>query len=697
MQRRSATNYANPLSPLKPQLGVPPMLAAFDARPYLLVILVLAAVVRLIALNAPLLDSGSAAQATAASIARNSYRAGFNLFQPVVDWSDQPIISGLPLYHWLVALLYGPLQVNEWLGRTVSVVASICAVLLLYRIVNRLSGSLTGLYAALFLSISPLAVYLGRSFLPSATNMALALAAIHFFLRWADAADGSASLRARSFFAGLATLCAALAVLADAGYLLLIFPLGYLAAMRLRELGDRQRRSYGLTLAAYLAIVGLLGWRWYSGGGGTAINLDPAALPGVLGATLSGVLTLPGLFLLVVGLVRHARRPYRWFFHVWLAADLLYLLLGDLALNGERLLLFAPPAAAVVGMGAAQLAAWLQLLLDYLASDRDEAQFAPGQVSPALAVAVLAIYLLIAPVSYAQIKPLYDYAANAPLLEVAAQVRATATASERIVVTSANYRQIFYYADRRGWVIPSASLANFAPQTIQQVSGGRASFLVTNVGDPRLPADFFKNLITSFKLVRADRLFALFDLRQAGDPSAIFFAQTGVSLSGPFRKYWETHWAEGLFGFPITEAQDASSEGQAVRVQWFERARLEYHPALAGQPGEITLGRIGREATQGKVFIAPASDQRNSTAASRYFDVTDHTLSGTFFSYWKAGGGLTSFGYPISEQIMAVITPGTVTRVQWFERARMECVADGANECASINLGLLGREMTGIR
>jgi hypothetical protein len=30
-------------------------------------------------------------------------------------------------------------------------------------------------------------------------------------------------------------------------------------------------------------------------------------------------------------------------------------------------------------------------------------------------------------------------------------------------------------------------------------------------------------------------------------------------------------------------------------VQYFERARFEYHPEAAGTPGEITLGLLGAE------------------------------------------------------------------------------------------------------
>ena len=71
-----------------------------------------------------------------------------------------------------------------------------------------------------------------------------------------------------------------------------------------------------------------------------------------------------------------------------------------------------------------------------------------------------------------------------------------------------------------------------------------------------------------------------------------FFSQTGHYLSGRFREYWGG--ALPIFGYPISEEFDQKLEdGKVYRVQYFERARFEYHPENAA-PYDVLLGQFGR-------------------------------------------------------------------------------------------------------
>ncbi len=62
---------------------------------------------------------------------------------------------------------------------------------------------------------------------------------------------------------------------------------------------------------------------------------------------------------------------------------------------------------------------------------------------------------------------------------------------------------------------------------------------------------------------------------------ATFFPQTGHGLSAGFKQFWETHGALPIFGYPLSEEfpEQNPSDGQRYSVQYFERARFEYHPA----------------------------------------------------------------------------------------------------------------------
>ncbi len=91
-----------------------------------------------------------------------------------------------------------------------------------------------------------------------------------------------------------------------------------------------------------------------------------------------------------------------------------------------------------------------------------------------------------------------------------------------------------------------------------------------------------------------------------------YFAETGHSLCGAFKSYWERHGLEfdgqrgssyaeslALFGMPLGEPQmETNADGATVMVQWFERVRFEYHPQNAA-PYDVLLGRLGSEVYKG--------------------------------------------------------------------------------------------------
>lgn len=59
-----------------------------------------------------------------------------------------------------------------------------------------------------------------------------------------------------------------------------------------------------------------------------------------------------------------------------------------------------------------------------------------------------------------------------------------------------------------------------------------------------------------------------------GLPEIRYFPETGHTLSGDFRVFWETH-GEPFFGLPLTEAFDEVIDGQRTRVQYFTNWRFE--------------------------------------------------------------------------------------------------------------------------
>jgi lipoprotein-anchoring transpeptidase ErfK/SrfK len=77
----------------------------------------------------------------------------------------------------------------------------------------------------------------------------------------------------------------------------------------------------------------------------------------------------------------------------------------------------------------------------------------------------------------------------------------------------------------------------------------------------------------------------------ASDASTTFFSQTGHTLAFGFRTYWQAHGGLRIFGYPISQE---FAEG-GYTVQYFERARFEYHPSNPPQY-QVLLGLLGTNA-----------------------------------------------------------------------------------------------------
>lgn len=143
------------------------------------------------------------------------------------------------------------------------------------------------------------------------------------------------------------------------------------------------------------------------------------------------------------------------------------------------------------------------------------------------------------------------------------------------------------------------------------------------------------------------------------------FQETGFCVQGRFLDYWEAKGGLSINGFPISvEFTQRLDDGNTYLVQYFERARFEYHPENDDLT-QVLLGQFGRKiyGTDAPVNPIPGRD---------FFPETGHTVGPLFMDYWRRNGGLAQFGYPLSELIDEVLENGKSYQVQYFERARFE-------------------------
>jgi hypothetical protein len=175
---------------------------------------------------------------------------------------------------------------------------------------------------------------------------------------------------------------------------------------------------------------------------------------------------------------------------------------------------------------------------------------------------------------------------------------------------------------------------------------------------------------------------ALLPLAQVSHGSGTrYFPETGYSVQGDFLAFFDSHGGIETFGSPIT----AEVEEGGLRVQYFQRVRMELHP---GNPlpyrVQLTLlgDLLGYRQPPIPSFAIPAVNHPQR----RYYPQSGHTVSYAFLQYFDSHGALDVFGYPITELLLE---GGTV--VQYFQRAKMEWHPENPIS-SQITLGNLGVE-----
>ncbi len=164
------------------------------------------------------------------------------------------------------------------------------------------------------------------------------------------------------------------------------------------------------------------------------------------------------------------------------------------------------------------------------------------------------------------------------------------------------------------------------------------------------------------------------------------FNQPGVTacVADEFRAFWEDNGGLSTFGYPLEAAKQEQTPEGTFMVQYFERQRLELHPATPA-PYNILLGRANDE-----MLVREGRDWRafpeagTAAAGCTSFAETMHSVCGLFLRRWMSQGlelgdagtsyreALALWGLPLSEPQQEQNIDGDTVMTQHFERARME-------------------------
>ncbi|MEP7190937.1 MAG: VanW family protein, partial [Roseiflexaceae bacterium] len=76
-------------------------------------------------------------------------------------------------------------------------------------------------------------------------------------------------------------------------------------------------------------------------------------------------------------------------------------------------------------------------------------------------------------------------------------------------------------------------------------------------------------------------------------PDRVLVPESGHSIGGVLRSFWEQEGGITFFGNPISEEFIEQIDGKSMLVQYFERSRLEYLPIGNGGDGTLRIGALG--------------------------------------------------------------------------------------------------------
>lgn len=460
-------------------------------------ILLTALGLRLVRLGAPLLETYGWRQCETAMIARNYARHGRRLFWPEFDTRGRKpgwVGRDLPVYSYLVSLLYRVFGVHEYLGRLLNALLSVLTVVLVYLLGARAFGTAAGLWAAGLYAVSPELVFFGRTYQPEA--LMLLCGVLSLWTLWL----GLTQQRPR--FLALSAVFLSLSALMKPTMLHLLVPAGYLWWHRRRR---RALRSVSLWL--WLAVVMVPSVLWYVhashlqrlSGIGLGSLVDPGALFSLgdwlkpagrtLVLRLVILVTTPvGLFALLAALRRPADRG-RWLFHIWTLSGLLYFVLLPrihLLHHYYQLPLFAP---------------------FILLMSRTLAELSTDRRQTTVLACLLALSLLPAAFHVS-----HWYRWEPDLLECARAVRRHTSPTELVISVSPEGEALPYYADRRGYhgfatLLTPARLATWVREGAHTLAAAPRGYWT------HLPEETEKILRRDWTLIAASPRYRLYRLR----------------------------------------------------------------------------------------------------------------------------------------------------------------------------------------
>lgn len=324
---------------------------------------------RLYAITNPLIDAPNFRQTQTATVARNFYRNGINLFQTELDifgiGNEKYLTLEFPLYEAIVTIFYKTFFFSEIWGRIVSVAAGFISGYYLYRLTKLVfRNNKLAIFSYLFFLFIPLNLYYQRAFLMESTVIAFLLSGIYYFCLWCE------TKKWQHYFLSMITLSLGFVQKGVYGPFWLL----PMVVFYLKRYSFRKIFSTRLLLLFLIPLLSLFLWQWHVNLVNTANRQEYFTTTNIshllwnfgtledrlsikmwsdrLDLLLKGIFLKPGLLFFVLGIFAIFKYSNSNFLYSWLFSAIIYFVtLFRIQSHNYYQMVMTPPIAILIAAG----------------------------------------------------------------------------------------------------------------------------------------------------------------------------------------------------------------------------------------------------------------------------------------------------------------------------------------------------------
>lgn len=482
-------------------------------KKHIWIIIILAALLRLINIGQPLLEGSATRQIFSAMVAKYFYQEQMNMLYPRLFIKGvEPFYAALEiqLAPFLAAFFYKLLNgVYSEVLRIISVSFTVLSIYFLYNlIVEIFNNKKLALITTFIFSFSPISIYLGRSANFEMHIIFFNIATIFYFYKWVK--------NERLIYAALANLAFIFAVSLKVPNIYLLVPLGFLAFSKWRW---RAFSKNWMMAISFLIIIAVQGWLQYLRTIGPDKNWLHFSLAYNLQSirecftslefykktyndALNYVLTPLGLTFAAVGLLLKREDEGERILLFWLLGVLMFyaVMPEGLWAHGYYHMHYLPILAFFASKG----------FLHIIEKDR----LKPNFPNPRTSIVIFGLLFLLLSARYSI--PFYIIPENKRhILKTAGYVKMKVSPNELIISCVDSPATLLYYSERRGWTIDFSDKGANGITILEDLrSRGAAYFACAYKKELEVNKEFMRYLITHYKVILENQFCLIVDLRK---------------------------------------------------------------------------------------------------------------------------------------------------------------------------------------